>query len=220
MTYSIAGICRRTGMFGLAITTSSIAVGSRCVFARSGIGAVLTQHSTDPRLGQRGLLLLEQNRSAAEVIAALTTDEPGIGHRQLAVIDRTGGTAWFHGDRITSIRSAAEADGCVAIGNIIRTPYVTAAMAESFVRRPDDHLAERLLTALEAGLKAGGEMRQEKSAALLVVHDQPFPLVDLRVDYDRAAIPQLRFLWETFIPVMLPYVARALDPDSFTPSKA
>jgi uncharacterized Ntn-hydrolase superfamily protein len=217
MTYSIAGLCRRTGMFGAAVTTSSIAVGSRCPYAKAGAGAVLTQHITDPRLGSRGILLLEQGKSAAEVLAALTEGEAGIEYRQLAVIDRNGGTAWFHGGRIASIHSASEGDGCVAIGNIIRTTAVTAAMVESFTGQPGDHLAERLMCALEAGLRAGGELRQEKSAALLVVHEHSFPLVDLRVDYDKDAIPQLRFLWENYVAVMGSYVARALDPGSFIP---
>jgi uncharacterized Ntn-hydrolase superfamily protein len=220
VTYSIAGHCPRTGMFGVAVTTSSIAVGSRCAFAKAGVGAVLTQHRTDPRLGPRGIALLEQGRSAADTVTALTRDEPGIGFRQLAVIDRTGRTAWYHGDRITSIHKASEGDGCVAIGNIIRTPALTDAMVEAFASQPGEHLAERLLRALEAGLRAGGEFRQEKSAALLVVHEQSFPLVDLRVDYDRSPIVELRFLWENYLPQMQLYVARALDPATSDPAPA
>lgn len=214
MTYSIAGMCRRTGMFGVAITTSSIAVGSRCSFAQAGVGAVLTQHRTDPRLGPRGLALLERGKSASEVVFALTSADESIGHRQLAVIDRQGRTAWYHGDKILSVHNASEGDGCVAIGNIIRKPSVTDAMIGAFQARPDDHLAERLMTAIEAGKAEGGEFRQEKSAALLVVHEQSFPLVDLRVDYDRDALGQLRFLWETYVPFLDLYVGRAVAPDA------
>ena len=58
MTFSLAGMCGRTGMFGAAVTTSSIGVGSRCPYARAGVGAVLTQHRTDPALGPKGLDLL------------------------------------------------------------------------------------------------------------------------------------------------------------------
>jgi len=220
MTYSIAGHCPRTGMFGIAITTSSIAVGSRCAFAKAGVGAVLTQHRTDPRLGPRGIALLEQGRSARDAIAELTRDEPGIGFRQLAAIDRTGQTAWYHGARIASIHNATEGEGCVAIGNIIRTPGVTDAMVDAFGRQPHEHLAERLLVALEAGLRQGGEFRQEKSAALLVVHQHSFPLVDLRVDYDRSPIVELRFLWENYLPQLQLYVARAIDPETSDPPPA
>lgn len=217
MTYSIAGHCPRTGMFGTAVTTSSIAVGSRCAFAKAGVGAVLTQHRTDPRLGPGGIRLLEAGHNAAETIALLTRDAPGIGFRQLAAIDRAGRTAWFHGGRITSVHAASEGEGCVAIGNIIRTPAVTGAMVDAFAARPHEHLAERLLAALEAGQHAGGEFRQEKSAALLVVHEESFPLVDLRVDYDRSPIVELRFLWENYLPQMQLYVARALDPETSDP---
>lgn len=220
MTYSIAARCPRTGMVGAAVTTSSIAVGSRCAFAKAGVGAVLTQHRTDPRLGPRGIALLDQGLSAAETIARLTNGEPGIGFRQLAAIDRAGRTAFFHGDRIASIHNATEGEGCVAIGNIIRTKAVTDRMVEAFASRPHEHLAERLVMALEAGLQAGGEFRQEKSAALLVVHEQDFPLVDLRVDYDRAAIAQLRFLWDNYLPQMQLYVHRALDPETSDPPPA
>ena len=214
MTFSLVGMCRRAGMFGAAVTTSSINVGARCPWARAGVGAVLTQHRTDARLGPRGLDLLEGGAAAGEVIASLTSDDPTIGWRQLAVIDRTGGTAWYHGDRIASVHAAAEGDGCCAIGNIIRSERIPAAMVEAFEAAPDEHLAERLLLAVEAGLAAGGEPKQVKSAALLVVDDQPFPLVDLRVELDRAPLAELRFLWEVYRPRMEVFVTRAVDPDS------
>ncbi len=213
MTFSLVGMCRRTGMFGAAVTTSSINVGARCPYARAGVGAVLTQHRTDARLGPRGLDLLEAGATAGDVVASLTRDDPTIGWRQLAAIDREGGTAWYHGDRIASIHAAAEGEGCCAIGNIIRTEAVPAAMIEAFEAAAGEHLAERLLLALEAGLAAGGELKQVKSAALLVVDVQPFPLVDLRVELDRAPLSELRFLWETYRPRMEWFVTRAVDPD-------
>ena len=213
MTFSLVGMCRRTGMFGAAVTTSSINVGARCPWARAGVGAVLTQHRTDARLGPRGLDRLEGGATAGAAIASLTSDDPTIGWRQLAVIDRTGGTAWYHGDRIASVHAAAEGDGCCAIGNIIRSERIPAKMVEAFEAAPDEHLAERLLLAVEAGLAAGGEPKQVKSAALLVVDDQPFPLVDLRVELDRAPLAELRFLWEVYRPRMEIFVTRAVDPD-------
>ena len=120
MTFSLVGMCRRTGMFGAAVTTSSMGVGSRCPYARAGVGAVLTQHRTDPQLGSRGLELLAADHSASQVIAALARDNPTIGWRQLAVIDRRGDTAYYHGDRIASIHAAAQGEAVCAIGNIIR----------------------------------------------------------------------------------------------------
>jgi uncharacterized Ntn-hydrolase superfamily protein len=214
MTFSLVGMCRRTWMFGAAVTTSSPGVGSRCPYARAGVGAVLTQHRTDPRLGPRGLELLAAGRPASQAIAALVQDNPTIGWRQLALIDRRGDTAYYHGEKIGSIHAAAQGDAVCAIGNIIRNEHVPRAMVEAFGRDPEEHLAERLLRALEAGLAAGGELKQVKSAALLVVHEQSFPLVDLRIDLDAQPLVALRFLWELYRPQAEAYVRRALDPDS------
>ena len=214
MTFSVVGMCRHTGMFGAAVTTSSIGVGSRCPFARAGVGAVLTQHRTDPRLGPRGLELLAAGHSASQVMAALVQENPTSGWRQLAIIDTQGETAYYHGDRISSIHAAAQGNAVCAIGNILRSEAVPQAMVEAFGQDPEAHLAERLLRALEAGLAAGGERKQVKSAALLVVYEQPFPLVDLRVELAPQPLVELRFLWELYRPQLELYVRRAIDPDS------
>ena len=182
MTYSIAGRCARTGMLGAAITTSSVAVGSRCVHARAGLGVVLTQHRTDPRLGPRGLMLLEDGCTPDAVIAALVASTADAGWRQLAVIDRHSATAHFSGDHIVSTHAGTAAKDCVAAGNILADPGVPAAMAAAFVAAHELGLPERLLAALEAGRDAGGELRPVRSAALVVVHEQSFPYVDLRID--------------------------------------
>ena len=201
-------------MFGAAVTTSSIGVGSRCPFVRAGVGAVLTQHRTDPTLGPKGLELLSAGEPAGAVIEALCADNPTIGWRQLAVIDKSGATAFFHGAQISSIHNASQGDGCCAIGNIVRSETVTEAMIEAFEAAREEPLAERLLRALEAGNGAGGEFKQIKSAALVVMHEQSFPLVDLRVELDRDPLAELRFLWEVYRPQAELYVTRAVDPDS------
>lgn len=213
MTFSIAGRCARTGAFGLSISTSNISVGSRCIFARPGVGAVLTQHRTDPRLGPRGLDLLRSGCSAQETMNALVASTPHIGWRQLAAIDAKGRTAAYAGDRIASIRNEVHGTDCVAIGNIIANTEVPVAMAHRFERDPAAPLAERLMQALEAGLAAGGELKDVRSAALLVVHEQDFPLVDLRVDAADKPIAALRALWAEYIPWVDEFVVRAVDPD-------
>ena len=213
MTYSIAAKCARTGMFGAAVTTSSIAVGSRCAWARAGVGAVLTQHRTDPRLGPRGPDLLAEGLDAATVVERLTRDVPGIGWRQLAVVDARGGTAAFHGARITSVHAHHAGAGCIAAGNILRNAEVPRAMVAAFEEDAALPLAERLVRALEAGYAAGGEPKQVKSAGLLVVDREAFPFVDLRVDLDPQPIVQLRWLWEHYEPSAKLYVERAVNPD-------
>jgi uncharacterized Ntn-hydrolase superfamily protein len=78
MTFSLIGRCVRTGQFGAAATTSSLAVGARVHAVAPGVGAVLTQHRTDPRLGPRGIGLLRSGCNAAETVAALVASTPAM----------------------------------------------------------------------------------------------------------------------------------------------
>ena len=86
-------------------------------------------------------------------------------------------------------------------------------MTDYFARNATEHLAERLLRSLEAGLESGGEEGPVHSAALIVYHQQDFPLVNLRVDWDdENPIKFLRKLWEDYRPQMGAYLQRAIDP--------
>ncbi len=212
MTFSIAGRCPRTGMLGAVVTTSSMSVGSRCAWAEAGVGAVLTQHRTDPGLGPRILARLRKGEAPDAILADLGHSEPHIGWRQLAAIAADGRAAFFHGANVTSTKNGRVGRDCVAIGNIIRTPAVVDAMVEAFEGSADQPLAERLMRGIEAGHAAGGEWKQVKSAGLLVVQKDSFPFVDLRVDLDAQPLVQLRFLWELYQPTADGYVQRAHDP--------
>ncbi len=216
MTFSLAGRCARTGMMGGVITTSSPAVGSRCLYARAGLGVVLTQNRTDPRLGPRGLELLASGCSAAQTVAALVASTEHAGWRQLAVLDRTG-AAHHSGHNIVSNHDGVVGADCVAVGNILRTPGVPRAMVEAFERPEALELPERLLRAVEAGDRAGGEIRALRSAALLVVHREAFAYVDVRVDGSDAPLAALRALWVEYEPEAEAYVMRALEPDRCGP---
>jgi uncharacterized Ntn-hydrolase superfamily protein len=214
MTYSILGRCARTGQFGAAVTTSSIAVGSRVPHVAPGLGAVLTQHRTDPRLGPRGLELLRSGCSAEETLAALAASTPHHKWRQLAVLDAQGRSAHFHGAAVKPALNAVHVPDCVALGNILANDRIPAAMAASFLDNADQPLAERLVRAMEAGEAAGGEGKPVISAALVVMEKEIFPLVDLRVDLAPDAITALRTLWDAYAPSVREFVTRAVDPDA------
>jgi uncharacterized Ntn-hydrolase superfamily protein len=215
MTFSLAGRCARTNMLGCAVTTSSMAVGSRCSHARPGVGAVLTQHRTDPRLGPLALELLARGCDAKTALAGVIAVAPHRDWRQIAIIDRRGRTACFTGEHVDRTKSG-EAHGrdCVAIANIVRSAEVPAAMARSFEAAPDRPLAERLVEALSAGESAGGEFKPVASAALLVVDRESFAYVDLRVDEHAKPIDEVRRLWRAYEPEADLYVMRANDPAS------
>ncbi|MDP6705854.1 MAG: DUF1028 domain-containing protein [Alphaproteobacteria bacterium] len=217
MTFSIAAICPETAMFGMAITTSSLAVGSRCCHARAGIGAALTQHRTDPRLGPLILDHLAEGLSAQEAVDRAAASTVDAGWRQLAAVDKDGGTGFFHGRRIYSIHGEAVSQGVVAVANIIVNPGVPAAMVAAFEAVAGQPFPERLIAALDGGLAAGGEMVPVRSAALYVVRDQPFPYADLRVDASEAPIGALADLWRAYAGQAEAFVTKVLDPDSVPP---
>ena len=213
MTFSIAGHCAKTGAFGVAITTSSIAVGGRCPHARAGVGAVATQNVTDPNLGPMLLDLMSQGLSARDSIDSLIKDRPHIEYRQLTAVDRHGNSASWSGRNILGIHGVSEQRDCVAAGNLLKSATLPEVMTDAFAANAGQHLAERLLRALEAGLASGGEEGPVHSAALIVYHEQAFPLVNLRVDWDDGdPIRTLRKLWDDYKPQMGAYLQRAIDP--------
>ena len=211
MTFSLVARCASTGMFGRVVTSSSPAVAARCAHARAGVGAVASQNVTDPRLGARALDLMERGASAREALAILARGE-GMAWRQVLAVDADGGTAVHSGARALGTWGHAEGPGASAGGNLLAHGGVPRAMLDAFGARAG-HLGDRLMAALLAGRDAGGEEGPVRSAGLLVVHEQPWPLVDLRVDWaEDDPIAALAGLWATYRPQMGAYVQRALDP--------
>ena len=120
MTFSLAGRCAETGMLGVAITTSSICVASRCPWARAGAGAVSTQNVTDPTIGPKVLDLLAGGKPAAEALQAVLAASQYAEYRQVTVIDRQGQTAHHSGAETLGTNGVAEGKDCVAAGNLFR----------------------------------------------------------------------------------------------------
>jgi len=216
MTFSLLGRCARTGMLGAVVTTSSISVGSRCPYARAGVGAVLTQNRTDPRLGPLALSLLARGFTAAEAMRAIVAATPHRHWRQLAIIDAAGRTATYSGDNVRGEKGEAQGRDCAAIANIVRSAAIPRVMIARFESSADLPLARRLIDALAAGEAAGGELQPVTSAALIVAHQETFPYVDLRVDDHRAPIAELSRLWSLYEPEADAYVVRAVDPERAT----
>jgi len=152
-------------MLGAVVTTSSMSVGSRCLWAEPGVGAVLTQHRTDPRLGPKILARLKKGEAPDAIVADLGKNEPNIGWRQLAVMAASGKAAFFHGAKILSTKNGKVGRDCVAIGNIIRSTKVVDDMIAAFEGSEDQPLAERLMRGIEAGQAAGGEWKQVGGAS-------------------------------------------------------
>lgn len=200
MTFSLIGRCTKTGAFGAAITTSDLAVGSRCVRLAHGVGAVLSQHRTDSRLGDIGITALRDGASAQAAVDRVVASTKDIGWRQIGALDSSG-FAVYHGQKMYSIYAHAASADCLALGNIIANDQVPAAMAAAFEAAADEPLAERLMRALEAGREAGGEILGPlRSAALRVSGEHGMDSYDLRVDMASSdcAVADLRALFEAY----------------------
>lgn len=213
MTFSIVARCERTGQFGMAVSSSSPAVASRCAFARAGVGVVATQNITDPRLGPSGLDLLAQGATAEECRDILVRGNAFREFRQLIVLDRDGNTALWAGKQILGCHAEVSGPNVAAAGNMLAREDVPNIMIAAFnASSPALELSERLILAMEAGLEAGGEAGPVHSAGLMVVQEQSWPLVDLRVDWSDAPLADLRRLWILWQPQMHDYVTRGLNP--------
>jgi uncharacterized Ntn-hydrolase superfamily protein len=182
MTFTLVARCIRTGDFGVAVASASLAVGARCPHVRGVTGAVTTQSRTDPTLGPRVLDLLQAGQDAASALNLAVGMAAFPEWRQLAVVDRAGRVATHHGARCAGLCAEERGDGCVALGNLLASADVPPAMIAGFEAAPGQSLEHRLLAGLRAGLAAGGETRSLRSAALLVVAEDPFPRTDLRID--------------------------------------
>lgn len=212
MTFSIVARCAETGRLGIAVATGSIAAGARCPFVEGGIGAVVTQNRTHPLIGPKALDLLRGGAAASDIAERAAGAFPFPEWRQVAVVDAHGRVSAFSGARCSGVHAVAQGEGFVALGNLLASPNVPAAMAERF-REGTGALEDRLLAALDAGLAAGGEIKPLRSAALKVADRDPFPYTDLRVDCDDAPIERLRTLWRQWQPVADTCRKWALDPD-------
>lgn len=212
MTFSIAARCAQTGQLGVAVSSSSIAVGARCPWAQAGVGAVSSQNITLPALGVTVLSALEQGGTVTEACWRALADDAFSEYRQLIAIDAGGKTSAFSGGRSLGISHALQGRDCVAAGNMLAGRGVIDATIAAF-EQSHGPLATRLLTALHAAVAAGGEAGPVHSAALTVVGEQRWPLVDLRVDWvEEGPVAQLDALWQAYQPQMQDYLTRALDP--------
>ncbi|MBC3384128.1 MULTISPECIES: DUF1028 domain-containing protein [unclassified Pseudomonas] len=212
MTFSIVGRCAETGQLGIAISSSSIAVGARCPWLRAGVGAVSSQNITLPALGPQVLDELAGGQVAQAALERILGRNGYSQYRQVAVIDAEGRTAMFSGEHTLGTHNAVAGEQCVAAGNLLANAAVIEAMVTAF-EQGGGCLASRLMSALQAGQAAGGEAGAVHSAALSVVDDLTWPVVDLRVDWaEENPIGELEKLWLAYQPQLQDYLTRALNP--------
>jgi len=211
-TFSLVGRCPRTGMLGIAIATSEMAVGSRCIHVAPGVGAIVTQASTDPRLGHLGLDLLRAGHPAPRVLDEIAASDPHVERRQLGCLDASGLAAARTGAGNKPWAGHRIGPDVIVAANAVVGADVADAMHDAFQRGADLALWDRLLRALEAGKSAGGQPDGEVSSGLYVVDREPFAMVDLRVDLHPEPVTELRRLADAYFPLVSYYNLRPRDP--------
>ncbi len=212
MTFSIVARCAETGMFGVAISSSSPAVAARCSYARAGVGAVASQNVTDPSLGPLALDLMQGGMDAAAAIAEVQKRGKFIEYRQVLAVDARGQTAIHSGPNSLGIWTQAQAQNVASGGNMLANDGVPQAIVEGYLAATG-HIGDRLIAAMRAGLAAGGEAGPVHSAGMMIVDKVSWPLADLRCDWtEDCPITAISGLWDRYKPQMDAYIQRALDP--------
>lgn len=212
MTFSLVARCAETGMFGIAISSSSPAVAARCSFARAGVGAVASQNVTDPSLGPLTLDLMEQGAAAPQAIKDVVALGKFIEYRQVLAVDNTGTTAIHSGPNSLGIWTQAQAENVASGGNLLANDRVPQAIVDGFLAA-SGHLGDRLIAAMRAALAAGGEAGPVHSAGMKLVDKVSWPVADLRCDWtEDCPIETIATAWDIYKPQLDAYIQRALDP--------
>jgi uncharacterized Ntn-hydrolase superfamily protein len=201
LTFSIVAADPDTEEVGVGVQSKFLAVGALVSWARAGVGAVATQAFADVSFGPRGLELLAEGVEPAAVLERLLEGDEQRDTRQVGLVDARGRAASFTGAECFEHASSVIGEGFACQGNIMATDRVVPAMAEAF-RGAAGPLPERMVEALRAAQREGGDRRGQESAALLVAkpgggyggtHDR---YIDLRVDHHDAPIEELARLLE------------------------
>jgi uncharacterized Ntn-hydrolase superfamily protein len=199
-TFSLAACDLERREWGVAVASRFLAVGALSAWARAETGAVATQSWIKASYGPDGLALLADRASAEQALERLLAADDGREQRQVGIVDREGRTAAYTGAGCLGWAGDRSGAGYTAQGNMLVSEETLAAVADSFESTEHAPLAERLIAALAAGQRAGGDRRGQQAAAVQVARAGGGYLgadvaVDLRVDDHPAPIDELARLY-------------------------
>jgi uncharacterized Ntn-hydrolase superfamily protein len=186
-TFSVVAADPSSGECGVAVASKFLASGAVVPWARAGVGAIATQSHANVSYGPRGLEMLADGVDPETVVERLTAADADAQKRQVGIVDMRGGSATFSGSECLTWYGGRTAPAVAVQGNILLSEETVVAMLEAF-KATSGALAWRLLAALKAGDRAGGDRRGKQSAALLVVRPEggyggfTDRYLDLRVD--------------------------------------
>ena len=198
-TFSIVARDPQTGDLGVAVQSHWFSVGTSVIWGEAGVGVVATQSFVNPSFGLRGLELLKQGKTPQQAVDELLSTDEGRELRQLAILDNKGRSAAYTGKNCIPEAGHINGENFSVQANLMKYNTVWPAMAEAF-NKAKGPLAERMLAALDAAQKEGGDIRGKQSAALMVFKGKGSgkvwedKIVDLRVDDSPAPLKELRRL--------------------------
>lgn len=208
-TFSIVARDHASGHLGAAVVSKLPCVGSLCIGMRAGIGAVATQAWTNPAIPDRLLARLEAGEPVTRALELTMKEEVDAYMRQVGVVDRHGRAAAFTGTETEPWRGHKVGEGWSVQGNMLVGRVVLDAMAEAVQRTTEQAFAERLILVLEAGCEIGGDLRGDRSAAVKVMGEEVYPLVDLRIEDHDHPVEELWRLYRMAERDLFPFI-RAL----------
>ncbi len=201
MTFSIIGFDKKTGEIGVATATKAIACGAIVPFAKANVGAVATQSYPNVLYKEKAIAFLEKGKIPEEVIKLLVEGDNRKEMRQVIVMDFNGNSAGFTGEGNVGFAGHVRGRNFICAGNMISGKQVLDTVSSSF-SKSKGNLAGRLIQAILAGEKVGGDKRDDPlgSASLFIVKENRGPLgigdryIDLRIDYSKNPIQDLKEL--------------------------
>jgi uncharacterized Ntn-hydrolase superfamily protein len=182
MTWSIIARDNATGQIGIAVATRFFAVGARVPHIASGIGGIATQALVNPYYGIDGVRLLREGKSPHEIIATLIAGDIGRESRQLHIMGAQGQIAAHTGRDCVEWCGHLKGENFSIAGNMLAGASVLDETAKAYLANQKLPFARRLIAAMRAGEKAGGDKRGKQSAALLIHENEEWSALDLRVD--------------------------------------
>lgn len=217
MTYAVLATNPATNEIGIALSTITLNCARitplyhRLLPSWSGRGLIVTAQATaNPNNAYKIFELWDQGMPFPEIEKELKIFDKDFSWRQIGAVSGDGEIYGYTGEDAFEHKSFIKGAGSIAIGNFMDGPAPVESMANTLESLKDRPMAERLLSALEAGRDAGGQLDPERGRvpevfATLIVFDgkQPWPQVDLRVELDLHAIAKLRRLY---------HQAKRLDP--------
>jgi uncharacterized Ntn-hydrolase superfamily protein len=193
MTWSILARDPATGTIGVAVASRFFAVGAICPFVEGRVAAMATQALVNPLYAIHAMPRLRAGEVPDAVLKSLVSPDPGSDQRQFHILDATGRIAQYTGKNCVSWAGHVAAENVSVAGNMLAGEATVRATMEAYLTATGS-MAERLLTAMEAGEAAGGDKRGKQSAGLKVASRDPYPDLDVRADDHPDPLAELRRL--------------------------